>query len=541
MVTPTTRAALLAALCGAFLPSRGAGQVTTGSESLGQVRFEVSCAGEVQARFDRAVALLHHMTYSVARSEFSAIADAHPRCAMAHWGVAMTYFQPLWATRPSEEDLRHGREAVAMAARIVETTQRERMFIAATAAFFDPAITEYWERIAAWAQGMRDARDAFPEDVETRAFFALSQLATAPSSDDQSHHETAAAVLSDILATQPTHPGAVHYLIHANDAAGREGESLDEVRRYGTIAPRNAHALHMPTHIYVRLGDWPAVAEGNRQAAAAALETPAGDRKQWIWDEFPHAVEYLVYALLQVGDDRAALDQVTELSRTRNLQPGFKSAFHLASVPARYALERRDWRQATALEPRADTTVAWDRFPWPEAVSWFARGIGAARSGEAPAAREAEARLAQLREASEKAGEELFALQTEILRLGVAAWLAATEGDREGAVSLMSEAVRLEQVTPKHPVTPAPTLPASELLGDLLLEQGRPAEALEAYQATLASVPGRFNSLVGAARSADRLGDAGLATTYYGELLKSVVADSPRPEVAEATDYLRRR
>ncbi len=524
----------------ALLPLAASGQDELRPESLGVVHFEVSCKEETQPRFDRAVALLHHMTYSRARAEFSAIAAADPGCAMAHWGIAMTYFQPLWPTRPGAEDLRRGWEEASRAREMPATTRRETMFINSTAAFFDPSLEDYWERIARWADELRALYEAYPDDIEAKAFYALSLLATAPASGELTHQEQAASVLKEILAVEPTHPGAIHYTIHANDAPGRERESLDVVRRYGEIAPRNPHALHMPTHIYVRLGEWADVIAGNRMAAEAALENPAGDRQQWVWDEFPHATEYLVYALLQVGDDTAALAAMTRLQQTADLQPSFKTAFHLSSIPARYALERRDWAQAESLVPRPDPRLTWDLFPWPEAVTWFARGIGAARTGNVPAARAAVERLVALRDASKRLGEDLFTRQTEVLQLGAEAWLDEAEHDGDGAIRLMQEAVRLEAGTPKPPVTPAPILPASELLGDLLLELDRPEEALRAYQSTLKAEPRRFDSLVGAARSARKMGDSALATTYYRELRALAVTGSPRPELAEAADYLSR-
>jgi tetratricopeptide (TPR) repeat protein len=511
---------------------------TRAAAELGEVRLDVSC-GDAQSRFDHAVALLHHMTYDQARAEFAAIAADQPDCAMAHWGIAMTLFQPLWPTRPGAEDLRRGLEAVTKAQEIGAATPREEMFIATAAAFFDPARTEYWDRISAWAGATRALHDAYPGDTESSAFYALSILATAPPSGDMSHHAEAAGVLAGVLADSPTHPGAVHYMVHASDAAGREHESIDVVRRYDEIAPRNPHALHMPTHVYTRLGEWQNVVAGNIEAAQAALEHPAGGDQQWTWDEFPHAIEYLVYASLQIGDDAKAREAMTKLAQVSNLQPTFKTAFHLSSIPARYALERRDWAGAAALEPRAHQGLAWDRFPWPEAVTWFARGIGALRSGDEPAGREAEAKLIELKNASAQLGEDLFARQTEIMRLGVSAWIAHAEGKADEAVRLMQEAVRLEASTPKPPVTPAPILPAAEQLGDLLLELDRPADALDAYGASLEAAPRRFNSVAGAARAARALGDSALATRYYRQLIEIAVPGSSRRELAEAAGFVR--
>ena len=511
------------------------------AQGRGEVRFETSCPSAAQARFDRAVALLHHMTYAGAQAEFGAIAAEFPTCAMAHWGIAMTLFQPLWPTRPSAPDLARGWAEVRKAQASDVTTERERLFIGAAAAFFEPGDHDYWTRIGRWAGATAALHERFPADAEAGAFHALALLATAPAAGESGNHAAAAALLASILREHPGHPGAVHYTIHANDATGREAESLDVVRSYGTIAPRNPHALHMPTHIYVRLGDWRGVIDGNILAAEAALAHPAGDRGQWVWDEYPHAVEYLVYAYLQTGDDSAALHALNVLEATADLQPTFKTAFNLASIPARYALERRAWAAAAKLEPRRQSWLDWDRFPWPEAVTWFARGIGSARTGDVDGARAAEARLRALHAAAGGMGEDLFARQTEILRLGVAAWHAQAARRPAEAVRLMEQAVALEASTPKHAVTPAPTLPAAELLGDLLLEQERPDAALAAYRAVLAASPNRFNALAGAARAARLSGDSALAAKYYEDLRRVAAPASRRPELREAEAFLARR
>lgn len=523
------------------LPSRSAhAQGASPATSPGVVEFEISCEAEAQESFNRGVALLHHMTYPNARAEFSSIAIAHPTCAMAHWGVAMTLFQPLWPTRPSPDDLRRGWVEVSEALRPGTTTAKEREFIATAAAFFDPAAGEYWERVRSWASATQQLYERFPDDVEARAFHALALLATAPASGDPSQNAEAAALLATIMREQPGHPGAIHYTIHANDADGRQGESTDVVRGYARVAPRNPHALHMPTHIFVRLGDWQEVINGNEAAAAAALEHRSGDARQWTWDEFPHAIEYLVYAHLQVGDDAAAEQAMKRLTVIPDLEPSFKTAFHLSSIPARYVLERGDWAAAARLEPRVGAGIDWVRFPWPEAVTWFARGVGSARSGDAAGARAAQVRLTELRDVAEQAGEILFARQTEILRMAVTGWLARLEGDETEAVRLLEEAVSLEASTPKHAVTPAPTIPASEMLGDLLFEMGDPAAALESYSYALRAFPNRFNGLLGAARAARVAGDSALAARFYGDLRALAVESSPRDGLAEANSFLRR-
>jgi hypothetical protein len=515
-----------------FLPALAAGQ-GAGDDALGDVSFETSCAPAMRGRFDRAVALLHHMTYARAREEFEAIAEADTGCAMAHWGIAMTLFQPLWPTRPTVVELQRGWQEVSIARRSTSISARERGFIDAAAAFFDPSVGDYWKRIGRWAEAMEMLVRENPSDTEVRAFHALSVLATASTSGGADAQARAATELMTILREHPTHPGANHYLIHADDATGRESLHPEVVHRYASIAPRNAHALHMPTHIYVRLGDWPAVIAGNLLAAAAARQDPAGDRGQWISDEYPHAIEYLVYAYLQMGDDSAATAWSTTLGATANVQPGFKTAFHLSSIPARIALERQDWTTATHLAERPGAQGDGDRFPWPDAITWFARGMGAVEQGDTLAARAAEQRIAGFRAAAERQGEDLFRRQIEILRLELAAHIGRLEGSDAEAIRLLRDAVALESSTPKHAVTPAPTLPAGEMLGRLLLAANRPAEALDACRASLAMWPMRFNGLVCVARAARLAGDSAASASYYATLRRIAAPRSPRAELNE--------
>lgn len=520
--------------------SASAQEADEGSAPLGQLHFAVSCTPEAQQAFDHAVLLLHHMTYPQAKAAFEHVAGRDPNCAMAYWGVAMTLFQPLWPTRPGPRELQQGWEAVQRAQALAPPTERERLYIAAADSFFrGPQAGEYWERIRRWERASEALYGRFPEDVEARAFYALALLATAPTgSGSHEQHDRAAELLLSIQEEAPTHPGSMHYLIHANDVQGREHESLDVVRHYAHIAPHNPHALHMPTHIYTRLGDWEDVIEGNLRAADAALEHPAGDEGQFVWDEFPHAIEYLVYAYLQQGADSAAAAQIERLRATEHVQPSFKTAFHLASIPARYALERWAWEEAAALVLRPDDTLDWDRFPWPEAVTWFARGLGAAHVGHLDDAQRAYGRLEELEEAAQEAGEELFTRQIRVLRLGVSAWMAHAQGEGARALEQMTAAAELEIATPKPPVTPAPTLPAYELLGDLLLEQGRPDEARAAFERSLDLHPQRLNSLLGAARAARALGENREARGYYTALLEMSVGASSRAGLTEARAYL---
>jgi tetratricopeptide (TPR) repeat protein len=521
-------------------PAEGQQPAAAGPAPLGRVSFDPGCEPSVRADFERGLALLHHMTYPAAYRAFEDVSEGDPSCALAYWGMAMTLFQPLWPNRPSQEDLEQG-WALAQRARDLSDGAGVRSALVRTGeAFFDPAgAPDYWARIRAWSDATGALHAAYPDNVEARALHALAILATAPlDGDAAASHARAADLLTGILQVVPTHPGAVHYTIHANDFRGRAELSLDVVRRYGDIAPANPHALHMPTHIFVRLGLWDEVVDWNLRAADAALAQPAGPRGEWVWDEYPHATEYLVYAYLQRGEDELARARVERMSETPDLQPGFKTAFHLTSTAARYALERRAWDEAVELRVRPYDTLDWDRLPWPEAVTWYARGLGAAHLGDRTAASESARRLEALRDAAEASGEMIFVAPIEIMRLELAAWASLEDGDADQAVARMQEAVALEARTPKHPVTPGATLPAGELLGDLYLRLDRPSDAFEAYRASDEQVPGRLNTLAGLARASSASGNREAAATWYRRLLTLASNTSGRAVVAEAERYL---
>lgn len=510
------------------------------THGLGTVDFPISCTTAAQRKFNTGVALLHNMTYTEARQTFEKVAAMDSSCAMAHWGIAMTLFQPLWPTRPQPPALQRGWEEARRADSLAPPTERERSFITSAAAFFaDPSSPDYWQRIHRWEAAQHKTFVANPDDPEAATFYALALLASAPSNaQPRADADSAAAILLRVYAQHPDHPGAMHYLIHADDVPGREHESLDITAKYAVTAPRNAHALHMPTHIYTRLGDWDRVIHGNQMSEAAALRQPAGEHGELISDDYPHAVEYLVYAYLQEGADDKAARETRRLRSTARIEPTFKTAFHLASCQARYALERRAWRAAAAIVPRQPPVVDWDRFPWPEAISQFARGLGSARSGAIAPARTSLMRLGQLEDASARTGEDLFTRNIRMLRLELSAWIAHVGGDEDSSIARMQQAVALEVSTPKHAVTPAPTLPAYELLGDLHMEQQRPADALAAYRRSLALYPRRFNSLLGEARAARALGDSVSARAAYQAVLDVARRDSRRPGLDEAKKYI---
>ncbi|WP_293866918.1 tetratricopeptide repeat protein [Steroidobacter sp.] len=508
-------------------------------DSLGKVSMPVSCSVTAQAQFNQALALLHHMTYPQAREAFEKALQIEPGCAMAHWGVAMTLFQPLWPTRPSHTALQRGWEEVQQT-KSLRVSPREQYFVAAAEAFFQqPESSDYWLRIRRWEQASLKAYEALPGDDEAALFYALSHLATTPASGkSREHADEAAAILFRVYQKQPDHPGAMHYLVHANDVPGRERELLDITRKYEAIAPNNPHALHMPTHIYTRLGEWDGVIKGNLRAADAALLHPAGEHGELVWDEFAHAIEYLIYAYLQQGADVEAAEQLQRLRSTGHMEPTFKTAFHLASTQTRFALERRAWNEAVHIEPRTPTYLDWDRFMWAEAIARFGRGLGAAHLGKQDEVTAALTRLTELEGVASKAGEDLFARSIKVLNLELSAWSAHEQGQHTRSVEIMQQAAELEAATPKHAVTPGPTLPAYELLGDLYMELKKPTEALAAYRRSGELYPRRFNSLLGAAHAARDLGDKASARAYYSQLLELAAPDSPRLQIKEAKQYV---
>lgn len=488
-----------------------------GSE-FGDVSFDVTGDEAVREDFDHALALLHHMMYVGSRNRFKDIAERDPDCAMAHWGIATSLFQPLWPGRPSREHLALGWETIQKARELAES-DREKNLIEATTAFFrEPETADYWTRIARWAEGMEAAREAHPDCVDTAALYGLSRVALAQVVRNRDPLlDEAETVLREIFEQYPTHPGAIHYSIHATDVDGRAENALDMVEAYGKIAPDVPHALHMPSHIYVRLGNWPEVIRWNDVSAEAALRHPAGDR---ISLHYIHAMDYKLYGYLQQGEDDNALAVVeTTFTTEQRHQEDFVTAFHKAIMPARIAVELRNWEEAAALEPRQPEYLPWDNYAWPEAITWFARGMGALHTGDRAQAREAEVRITALRDQCRDAGEDAFATYIEVDRLILSGWIAHKNGQADEAVGLLRKAAELEPTVQKHPVTPGALLPPNEALGDLLLELGRPEDALATYKASDDTWPERFNTLLGATRAANASGDAQATQAFFERLL----------------------
>ena len=504
--------------------------VSDGQE-LGAVHFDVDCDPAVRDDFDRSLALMHHMMYQQARAAFREIAENHPECAMAHWGVATTMFQPLWPERPDEETLRQGLEIIEQGRDAAPETERERLLVDATAAFFrDPENASYRQRVEAWADAMETAHETTPEDLDVAALYGLSLLAVAFGAEREERdalHDDAERILRDVWEREQTHPGAIHYSIHATDVDGRAENALDMVEVYGKVAPEVPHALHMPSHIYVRLGDWEEVIEWNIRSADAAVDHEVNGSISF---HYVHAIDYLVYGYLQQGDDAKAEAVYQEALEVGRHQPSFASAFHLAAMPARLAVEQRDWEAASALAPRQPEHQPWETSHWAEGLTWYARGLGGVHGGDMELAREAEQQLKHLRYRARDAGEDGHADNIEVDRRILSGWIAHRDGRGEEAMDLMRAAAELEGAMEKDPITPGALAPPGEALGDLLMEMERPADALKAYRDSDAIWPGRFNTLLGAVRAAEAADEEQLAEEFRQRLL-AIAGDSDREQL----------
>lgn len=469
------------------------------AEKLGSVHFPISAAPDAQRDFDRAVALLHSFEYEQAQRGFRAIADAHPTCAMAYWGIAMCNYHPIWGPT-TQADFDRGRVASEKAVQMVGQTEREQAYIGAIATYYkDADHVDAPTRRVAYEKAMEQLHQRFPDDLEGTVFYALSILGNAPTTDKTyAVQKKAAALLNSVLPKAPHHPGVAHYLIHSLDYPGLAELALPAARAYAKIAPSAPHAQHMPSHIFTRLGLWNESIQSNLEARRAARALMAATHPGSTYFEELHASDYLAYAYLQLGRDRDAkriVDTVHSVSKLNEETPS--AAYAFAAVPARYALERHRWDEAAKLEV-APAWFSWNKFAWAEALTVTARGIGAARSGDVPGSRRALARLDALYQtlAGVKDGYN-WADQVEVERREVKGWIARAEKRDDEAVTLLGSAADLEDSIDKNPVTPGALLPAREQLADLLLETGKADQAVPAYEAVLKSSPGRRNSLRG--------------------------------------------
>ena len=511
------------------------------NEKLGTVHFSTSCNQMAQPEFDRAVALLHSFQFSRAIQGFYAALRLDPICGMAHWGIALSEWgNPFAPGAKDKSQLLAGQQSVtrglATGARPHNReTARERAYVAAVAHLYrDSETTPQQDRVLAYRDAMADLAAKYPDDQEAQIFYALALAASEdPADKTYAGRLKAGAILEHLFAQQPQHPGLAHYIIHTYDVPALASHALDAARRYSQIAPDTSHALHMPSHTFTRMGYWQESIAANVAAAAAA-------RREGQTGEELHATDYQIYAYLQAGEDAAAqrlVDSLPEMDSRFDPKIVVSGAaspsaayFALAAIPARFALERGDWKQAATLLPRETP------FPQTAAMTWFAHGYAAARLGQAPAAREAAAALEGLRQKLLQSGENYWALQVQIQQIEVSSWAALAEGNKPEALRQARSAAELEDGTEKSAVTPGPLAPARELLGEMLLEAHQPALALEQFQATLKKEPNRFRALYGVAHAAHLSGHREASQRYFRELLKECAhADQPgRPEILEA-------
>ncbi|HEV7714257.1 MAG TPA: hypothetical protein VGO53_01595 [Steroidobacteraceae bacterium] len=476
-------------------------------EKLGSVSFATSCAPAVKPGFERAMALLHSFTYTLSEQAFKDVASRDPGCAIAYWGMAMTHYHPLWEP-PAGEELRNGAEQIRKAGEIRAGSLRERQFIEALATYYrDPEHAAPATRAERYASAMAGVARDNASDTEAQIFYALALIATAPPGDKtHANQKRATAILVPLYRLQPQHPGLAHYLIHASDSAELAPQGLAAAREYSRIAPSAPHALHMPSHVFTRLGLWDDSIASNRAARAAAHEQ--GDLGEEL-----HAMDYLTYAYLQRGRYPEAEQVLVELRSMANIPASqFKEGYASTAMPVRFAIERHAWDSATLLEPRPQSP------PHVAALVYWARALGHAR-GDRPQSADADIeKLADCRRQLQSAGNTYWATQVDVLLKEAEAWRSVANGKPEEAISVLTAAADEEDALEKLPVTPGPVVPAREQLGELLLDLKRPEEALKEFRTALTLAPKRHGALIGAITAAERLGNPGVATQLRAEL-----------------------
>ena len=524
---------MLRSLAGLLLlaPALSAQQHPPHRGSLGSVSFETSCAPSTKTTFATGVAQLHSFGFADAVRAFNAVVAADSACIMAYWGLALSAWgNPFAAGIKPETQLSRGLEAIERGRGLPGGTEREHAYLAAAGRLYDNyRSTDQRTRVTAYRDAMADVAARYPRDDEASIFYAAA-LAFAADPNDKTYAglRKAGAILEPLAARLPEHPGIAHYLIHTYDVPALAPKALPAADAYAAIAPAAAHALHMPSHTYTRVGKWEESITTNLRSAKVAAEEGS-------FSEALHASDYMMYAYLQTGQDRAArrvLDSLPSLAR--RYDPNAIGAggapvagpFAIAAIPARYALERGDWKAAAALAPRESA------FPFTEAITWFARGIGAARSGDTATAIDAVRQMERIRDLLTSHGEGYWSQQVEIERRGVNAWLTLARGARAAAIAELRASADLESETEKNAVTPGPILPAREMLGEMLLAGGDARAALTEFEATLVSEPGRFRALAGAMRAASAAGDSA-GVRRHARRLSRVAARGDRPGRAD--------
>jgi hypothetical protein len=519
------RTFVTALLAGSFATAAGA-------QGLGHVHFETSCTRQAQEHFDRGLAMVHSFFYPNSIQAFTEAAAADPRCAIAYWGIAISNRPNPMILPLTAAALKSGSEAVEKGKAIGAKTERERDWLDAIEPYYkDYDEVDQTQRGLAYEKAMQALTQKYPDDPEAAIFYALALNETALHSDKTFANQLkAGAILEKVAVTLPEHPGVLHYLIHTYDYPTLAQRGLDAANKYAAVAPAAQHAQHMPSHTYSMLGLWPESVASNTKSRTSAREQAA---KLWPGATHPgepHHMDFMEYALLQLGQEGPAKQLRDDSNAIKKLGfDSFASYTALAAVPARFALERQAWTEAAALEPRGS------QFPQAEAITYFARAMGSARSGDVAAAEREVAKLKELRAALENASQSYWAAQVEIQMLAASAWIAQVKGEKEEAPKLMRAAADLEDDSEKHIAMENRLYPMRELLGDLLLEQQQPGAALTEYETALVSTPNRLRGLYGAAKAAKAANQPDKATAYFRKLAEMTKdADTDRTEISEA-------
>jgi tetratricopeptide (TPR) repeat protein len=509
-------------------------------KNYGSVVFSNSCSGKESNNFNLAVALLHSFEYDEAEKVFAKIIDEEPGCAMAYWGVAMCNFHPIWA--PSNKaELEKGARALQIAGSLHDSSARELGYINALTRYFENWDTEdHGTRCANYRNAMAVVYEKYPADKEAAIFYALAIDAAADASDrTYADQKKAAAILNAIYPDQPEHPGIVHYLIHTYDYPGLAEMALPAARKYASIAPASAHAQHMPSHIFTRLGLWDECIQSNRVSTASAKCYSENVGMHAHWDEELHGMDYLIYGYLQKGDDSLAKSLHDYLKTIREVYPvNFKDAYAFAAIPSRYLLEQKMWKDAARLDIEP-ASFPWQKFPWQKAIFHFARAMGSVHTGDLATAKDEVGQMKVIYDTLRHQMDESKANAVSVQIKTSEAWILFKEGKARIALQQMDSAADLEDAARISAVSPGDVIPARELLGDMLMQSGNPAKALTAYQEDLRIHPNRFNGLYGAGRAAEKSGDHVKAAQYFQKLLDQSAANSGRPEIADAKQFLK--
>ncbi|MDG1733166.1 MAG: hypothetical protein P8M49_05700 [Thalassotalea sp.] len=463
--------------------------------NLGTVNFTTSCNADAQKAINTGVGLLHHMMYAQAEMFFNQWKKKAPKCAMMYWGYSMSLFHPLWPDTIKDEALVRGHSALTKAQQL-QSTKREKSYISAAAQYY-----QNWEnltnkeRTAKWAEAQSFVYQQNPDDIDATAFFALSQLVMAPKNDPTfKQNQLAGELLGKLRKVSPYHPGAIHYTIHAYDNPLQAELAIDAARSYDKIAPDVPHSLHMPSHIFVRLGMWNDAISWNIRSANAALKYPTKEATSL---HYAHAMDYLIYGYLQLGKGNKAKQALEQLESHHPIQPIFPTAYALAAIPARIVLEQKQWQQASQLKLEYPNYIPWKKFPQVEAITYFARGLGAARSGDLSLAQQNVEVLNNLYDKTKVSSPDYWAQLVDAQRKVIIAWISFAKGEKNQALTQLRQAADIEDSIDKNPVTPGAVIPARELLADMLLLNGDYSGALTAYKSTLAISPNRLNSVKG--------------------------------------------